>query len=148
MAQWCEQLDTQGVTNELFFFASKFPLFTTDFQVFPTPPSTFATSPYSFATALCSLKGQQSHVSLVDAVTLRHTQPKIKHLAMHWANQTARDDVRQAHGMRPMERTQLSREQSECLVGQHAGIRVSRAGTPNTKMIIRCTVCRGRRAGG
>jgi hypothetical protein len=80
---------------------------------------------------------------LVDAVTLRHAQPKLKHLVMHWANQTATDGVRQAHGMPQMERTQLSREQSECLLGQRAGIRVSRAGTPNTKIIISCTVCRG-----
>jgi hypothetical protein len=34
--------------------------------------------------------------------------------------------------MRPMERKQLSLEQSECLVGQRAGIRVSGAGTPNS----------------
>jgi hypothetical protein len=31
-------------------------------------------------------QGRQSHVSSVDAVTLRHAQPKLKHLAMHWAN--------------------------------------------------------------
>ena len=88
-------------------------------------------------------KGRQSHVSSVDAVTLRHAHSKLKHLAVHWANQTASDGVRQAHGMPPMERTQLSREQSECLFGLRAGIRVSGAGTPNTKIIISCTVCRG-----
>ena len=88
-------------------------------------------------------QGRQSHVSSVDAVTLRHAQNKLKHLAVHWANQTASDGVRQAHGIPPMERTQLSREQSECLFGQRAGIRVSGAGTPNTKIIISCTVCRG-----
>jgi hypothetical protein len=78
-------------------------------------------------------QGRQSHVSSVDAVTLRHAQNKLKHLAVHWANQTASDGVRQAHGIPPMERTQLSLEQSECLFGQRAGIRVSGAGTPNTK---------------
>jgi hypothetical protein len=36
----------------------------------------------------------------------------------------ATDGVRQAHGMRQVERTQQSREQSECLVGPLAGIRV------------------------
>jgi hypothetical protein len=81
-------------------------------------------------------QGRQSHVSSVDAVTLRHAQPKLKHLAMHLANQTATHGIRQAHGMPPMERTQLSREQSECLLGQSAGIRVSGAGTPNTKIKI------------
>ena len=69
-------------------------------------------------------QGRQSHVSSVDAVTLRHAQNKLKHLAVHWANKTASDGVRQAHGIPPMERTQLSREQSECLVGPRAGIRV------------------------
>ena len=88
-------------------------------------------------------QGRQSHVISVDAVTLRHAQPKLKHLAMHWANQTASDGVRQEHDMPPMERTQLSREQSQCLLGPRAGIRVSGAGTPNTKIIISCTVCRG-----
>jgi hypothetical protein len=39
----------------------------------------------------------------------------------------------------PMERTQLSREQSKCLFCPRAGIRVSGAGTPNTKTIISCT---------
>jgi hypothetical protein len=78
----------------------------------------------------------QSHVSSVDAVTLRHAQPKLKHLAMHWANQTTTDGVRQAHGMPPMERIQLSLEQSECLLGPRAGIQVSGACTPNTKIII------------
>jgi hypothetical protein len=58
----------------------------------------------------------------------------IKHLAMQRANQTASDGVRQAHGMPPMERTQLSREQSECLFGPRAGIRVLGAGSRNTKM--------------
>jgi hypothetical protein len=82
-------------------------------------------------------------VSSVDTVTLLHTQPKLKHLAMHWANQTATDGVRQEHGMPPMECTQLSLEQSECLLGPRAGIQVSWAGTPNTKIIISCTVCRG-----
>jgi hypothetical protein len=67
-------------------------------------------------------QGRQSHVSSVNAVTLRHAQPKLKHLAMDWANQTASDGVRQAHGMPPMERTQLSLEQSECLFGPRAGI--------------------------
>ena len=86
-------------------------------------------------------QGRQSHVSSVDAVTLRHTQPQLKHLAMHWANQNATDGVRQAHGMLPMERTQLSREQSECLFGPRAGIRVSGAGTPNTKITISCIGC-------
>jgi hypothetical protein len=38
--------------------------------------------------------------------------------------------------MPPMERTQLSREQSQCLLGPRAGIRVSGAGTPNTKIMI------------
>jgi hypothetical protein len=95
-------------------------------------------------------QGRQSHVSSVDAVTLRHAQNKLKHLAVHWANQTTSDGVRQAHGIPPMERgippmerTQLSREQSECLFGPSAGIRVSGAGTPNTKIKISCTVCRG-----
>ncbi len=88
-------------------------------------------------------QGRQSHVISVDAVTLRHAQPKLKHLAIHWANQPATDGIRQAHGMPPMERTQLSQEQSEGLLGQRAGIRVSGSGTPNTKMIISCTVCRG-----
>ena len=50
-------------------------------------------------------QGRQSHVSLVDAVTLRHAQNQLKHLAVHWANQTASDGVRQAHGIPPMERT-------------------------------------------
>jgi hypothetical protein len=88
-------------------------------------------------------QGRQSHVSSVDAVTLLHAQNKLKHLAVHWANQDALDGVRQAHGIPPMERTQLSREQSKCLFGPRAGIRVSGAGTPNTKIIISCTVCRG-----
>jgi hypothetical protein len=37
----------------------------------------------------------------------------------------------------------MSLEQSKCLLGPLAGIQVSLAGNPNTKMIIRCTVCRG-----
>jgi hypothetical protein len=86
-----------------------------------------------FRLCIMFAQGRQSHVSSVDAVTLRHAQPKLKHLVMHWANQTASDGIRQAHGMPPIERTQLSREQSECLFGQRAGILVSGAGTPNTK---------------
>jgi hypothetical protein len=123
--------------NDFFF---RQPLFATDFQVFFTPPSTFTPPPpLFFRHCVMFAEGRQSHVSSVDAVTLRHAQPKLKHLAMHWANQTATDGVRQVHGMYPMERTQLSREQSECLVGRRAGIRVSWAGTPNTIKIIRCT---------
>jgi hypothetical protein len=67
-------------------------------------------------------QGRQSHVSSVDAVTLRHAQNKLKHLEVHWANQTASDGVRQAHGMPPMERTQLSLEQSKCLFCPRAEI--------------------------
>jgi hypothetical protein len=61
-------------------------------------------------------QGRQSHVSLVDAVTLRHAQNKLKHLAVHWANQTSSDGVRQAHGIPPMERTQLSHGVFLCLL--------------------------------
>ena len=106
----------------IFFSPAIFQLFSTEFQVFATPPSIFATPPLFFRRCLMFAQGLQSHVSSVDVVTLRHTQPKSKHLAMDWANQTASDGVRQAHGMPPMERTQLSQEQSECLFGQRAGI--------------------------
>jgi hypothetical protein len=130
------------VFHEFFFLPANFNFSPLNFKFSPHTPLFSPHSPI-FPRCVMFAQGRQSHVSSVDAVTLRHAQPKLKHLAMHWASQTAMDGIRQAHGMPTMERTQLSREQSECLLGQRAGIRVSGAGTPNTKIIISCTVCRG-----
>ena len=129
--------------NELIFFRQQISTFRHWISIFRHTPLYFRHTPLFFRLCVMFAQGRQSHVSSVDAVTLRHAQNKLKHLAVHWANQTASDGVRQAHGIPPMERTQLSREQSECLFGPRAGIRVSGAGTPNTKIIISCTVCRG-----
>jgi hypothetical protein len=69
--------------NELFFFRQQISTFRHFFQVFATPPSFFATPPLFFRHCVMFAQGQQSHVSSVDAVTLRLAQPKLKYLAMH-----------------------------------------------------------------
>ena len=105
-------LQLQKGADELIFFSQQISTFHHWISSFRHPPLYFRHNSLFFRLCVMFAQGRQSEVSSVDAVTLRHAQPKLKHLAMHWANQTAMDGVGQVHDMPPMERTQLSREQS------------------------------------
>jgi hypothetical protein len=108
-----------------FFFATWFTVFATFFKFSPHPPTFLPHTPIfspqhyvRLGPAICCELCQ----FLADSVT-RFTIKKCT--AMSWARlstPTATDGVREAHVMRPVERTQLSRERSECLVGPLAGI--------------------------